>query len=43
MSNIYRIAQEHKPRIIQAFENEEKDYLLVMNTLEVNRPAAGHS
>ncbi|CAB4027173.1 Hypothetical predicted protein, partial [Paramuricea clavata] len=32
-----RISQEHRQRIVQAFENEDEDYLLVADTLGVNR------
>jgi transposase len=35
-----RIAQEHRQRIVQAFENEDEDYLLVADTLGVNRSTA---
>ena len=31
-----RISQEHRQRIVQAFENEDEDYLLVADTLGVN-------
>ena len=32
-----RVALEHKERIVRAFEDEEEDYLLVADTLAVNR------
>ena len=35
-----RISQEHRQRIVQAFENEDEDYLLVADTLGVNRSTA---
>jgi Holliday junction resolvasome RuvABC DNA-binding subunit len=35
-----RIAQEHRQIIVQAFENEDEDYLLVADTLGVNRSTA---
>ena len=31
---------EHKERIVRAFEDEEEDYLLVADTLGVNRSTA---
>ena len=35
-----RISHDHRQRIEQAFENENEDYLLVANTLGVNRSTA---
>ena len=35
-----RITQEQKQRIVQAYENEEEDYLPVADTLGVNRSTA---
>ena len=35
-----RIPQEQRQRIVQAFENEDEDYLNVADTLGVNRSTA---
>ena len=35
-----RIPIEHRERIVRAFEDEAEDYLLVADTLEVNRSTA---
>ena len=35
-----RISQEHRQRIAQAFEEENEDYLLVADTLGVDRTTA---
>ena len=35
-----RISQEHRQRIAQAFEEENEDYLLVADTLGVDRSTA---
>ena len=35
-----RIPLEHRERIVRAFDYEEEDYLLVANTLGVNRSTA---
>ena len=35
-----RIPIEHRERIVRAFENEAEDYLLVADTLGVNRSTA---
>ena len=38
-----RISNEHRHRIVRAFEEEMKDYLLVADTLGINRPTARSS
>ena len=35
-----RISHDHRQRIVQAFEHENEDYLLVADTLGVNRSTA---
>ena len=35
-----RIALEHRERMIRAFEDDNEDYLLVADTLGVNRSTA---
>ena len=35
-----RILLEHRERIIRAFEDENEDYILVADTLGVNRSSA---
>ena len=35
-----RMPLEHRERIVRAFDDEEKDYLLVADTLGVNRSTA---
>ena len=36
----HRIAQEDRERIVRAFEEPEQDYLVVADTLGVNRSTA---